>query len=328
MLLKILKSNRAVNFFLFPLLGILFWLKSLVSPRVYPFYSGETDNILYKPIHNLAIEIAILQIIIPLILIIGMALIMLQLNNRYNIIRIRTMLPAPLFILVVSGFSDLHALHPVYFAAFFVLLAIYRLFSAFDEVKPYSPAFDSGFFLGMASLFYLNVFLLFPAFLIGLGVLTREPRWREYTVGFIGFVLPFIFAFSFVFVWGNVSELLETLELNITTKVGNIKSNLPVLGYLTFMLILVLLGSFKILQQYDTKKVSTRKYFIVLFLVFLFLMFSFILVPATSIEIFVIAAIPLTFLLANFFVFLKSRFWGEFWFSLLLIAVLVMEMLA
>jgi hypothetical protein len=94
------------------------------------------------------------------------------------------------------------------------------------------------------------------------------------------------------------------------------------------MLILVLLGSFKILQQYDTKKVSTRKYFIVLFLVFLFLMFSFILVPATSIEIFVIAAIPLTFLLANFFVFLKSRFWGEFWFSLLLIAVLVMEMLA
>ena len=328
MLLKTLKSNRAVNFFLFPLLGILFWLKSLISPRAYTFYNGETDNILYKPIHNLTIEIPVLQIIIPFILIIGMALVMLQLNNKYNIIRIRTMLPAPLFILIVSGFSDLHTMHPVYFAAFFVLLAIYRLFSAFDEEKPYSPAFDSGFFLGVASLFYFNVFLLFPAFLIGLGVLTREPKWREFIVSAVGFFVPFIFAFSYVFVLGKVPEFLETLRLNTFTPVVNLKSNLAVLVYLGILLVLILLGTLKIVQQYDTKKVSTRKYFIVLFLVFLFLMLSFMLIPATSIEMYVIAAIPLTFLLANFFVFLKSRFWGELLFSLLLIAVVVMEILA
>ena len=328
MLLKTLKSNRAVNFFLFPLLGILFWLKSLISPRTYTFYNGEADNILYQPIHILTIDFPILQIIIPFLLIIGMALIMLQLNNRYNIIRIRTMLPAPLFILIVSGFSDLHTMHPVYFAAFFVLLAIYRLFSAFDEVKPYSPAFDSGFFLGVASLFYFNVFLLFPAFLIGLGVLSREPKWREFFVSTVGFFLPFIFAFSYVFVLGKVPEFLETLKLNTFSPVGNFKSNLPVLVYLGFLLVLILLGTLKIVQQYDAKKVSTRKYFIVLFLVFLFMIFSFILIPATSLEIFLIAAIPVTFLLANFFVFLKSRFWGEFWFSLLLIAVVAMEILA
>jgi hypothetical protein len=58
------------------------------------------------------------------------------------------------------------------------------------------------------------------------------------------------------------------------------------------------------------------------------MMLSLILIPSTSLEIFVIAAIPVTFLLANFFVFLKSRFWGEFLFSLLLIAVVVMEFLA
>ena len=328
MLLKTLKSNRAVNFFLFPLLGILFWLKGLIYPRAYTFYKGETDNILYKPIHNLAIEIPLLQIIIPFILIIGMALIMLQLNNKYNVIRIRTMLPAPLFILIVSGFSNLHTMHPVYFAAFFVLLAIYRLFSAFDELKPYSPAFDSGFFLGVASLFYINVFLMFPAFLIGLGVLSREPKWREFIVSAIGFFLPFVFAFSYVFILGKIPEFLKTLEMNILTPVWNLRTNLPVLGYLGLLFLLILLGSLKLLQQYDTKKVSSRKYFIVLFLLFLFLMFSFFLIPSTSVEIFVIAAIPFTFLLANFFVFLKSRFWGEFLFSLLLVAVIVMEILA
>jgi hypothetical protein len=328
MLLRTLKSNRAVNFFLFPLLGILFWLKSLISPRTYNFYDGEADNILYQPIHNLTIEIPMLQIIIPFLLIIGMALVMLQLNNRYNIIRIRTMLPAPLLILIVSGFSNLHTMHPVYFAAFFVLLAIYRLFSSFDEVKPYSPAFDSGFFLGVASLFYFNVFLLFPAFLIGLGVLSREPKWREFIVSTFGFFLPFIFAFSSVYVLGKVPEFLETLKLNIITPVGNLKSNLAVLVYLGFLLVLILLGTLKIVQQYDAKKVSTRKYYIVLFFLFLFMMLILILIPSTSLEIFVIAAIPVTFLLANFFVFLKSRFWGEFLFSLLLIAVIVMEFLA
>jgi hypothetical protein len=57
-------------------------------------------------------------------------------------------------------------------------------------------------------------------------------------------------------------------------------------------------------------------------------MFGGVLMPSTSFEIVVIAAIPVTFLLSNFFVFLKSRFWGEFLFSLLVIAVIVMEILA
>jgi hypothetical protein len=328
MLLRTLKSNRAVNFFLIPLMGILFWLKDFISPRPYPFYTGEQSNLLYAPLHNLLKEHLLLQILLMLILLVGMALLLIQINNRYNIIRIRTMLPAPLFVLIISGFTGIHAMHPVYFAAFFVLLAIYRLFSAFDQVKPYSPAFDSGFFLGAASLFYFNAVILFPAFLIGVGILSRETKWREFVVCLLGFLLPFVFAFSYVFVVEETPEFLNVLGLNIYTPTLNFKSNLPVLGYLGFLFVLIFLGSVKILRQYDTKKVSTRKFFIVLFLIFLFAMLGLVLVPATSFEIFVISAIPVTFLLSNFFVFFKSRFWGEFWFSLLVIAVIVMEILA
>lgn len=328
MLLKTLKSNRAVNFFLFPLMGILFWLKDLIAPRTYNFYRGETDNMLYAPVHNLLKEYPFAQLLFMLILLTAMALLLIQMNNRFNIVRIRTMLPAPLYILLVSGFIDMHAMHPVYFAAFFVLLAVYRLFSAFDQVKAYSPAFDSGFLLGVASLFYLNSAVLFPAFLIGVGILSRETKWREFVVCLTGFLLPFIFAFSYAFIIDGIPEFLKTLQLNAYTPVEKMKSNLPVLGYLGFLLVLILFGSAKILQQYDTKKVSTRKFFIVLFLLFLFAILDFILVPATSLEIFVIAAIPVTFLLSNFFVFLKSRFWAEFWFALLVVAVILMEILA
>ena len=328
MLLRTLKSNRAVNFFLIPFMGILFWLKDFISPKPYSFYPGEQENLLYAPLHNLLKEHLLVQILLMVILLVGMALLLIQMNNRYNIIRIRTMLPAPLFVLLVSGFTTIHAMHPVYFAAFFVLLAVYRLFSAFDQVKPYSPAFDSGFFLGVASLFYFNGVILLPAFLIGVGILSRETKWREFVVCFLGFLLPFIFAFSYVFMVGKIPEFLNTLQLNIHTPAGDFKSNLPVLGYFGLLFIFILFGSIKILRQYDTKKVSTRKFFIVLFLVFLFAMFGWVLMPSTSFEIVVIAAIPVTFLLSNFFVFLKSRFWGEFLFSLLVIAVIVMEILA
>ncbi len=328
MLLKTLKSNSTVNFFLYPLMGFLFWLRDFISPGSYAFFPGEYSNILYAPLHNLLKDYPLVQILFMLLLLIGMALVLIQMNNKFNIIRIRTMLPAPLFILLVSGFTGIHAMHPVYFAAFFVLLSVYRLFSAFDEVQPYSPAFDSGFFLGLASLFYLSSAILFPAILIGVGILSRETKWREFVVSFLGFLLPFIFAFSYVFIFDDISEFLNVLEANVFTRAENFDINQPVVGYVGLLLILIFMGSIKILRQYDTKKVSTRKFFIILFLIFLFSMLGFLLVPATSSEMFVIAAIPTTFLLSNFFVFLKSRFWGEFWFSLLVIAVLVMEILA
>ncbi|WP_139249687.1 DUF6427 family protein [Mariniphaga anaerophila] len=309
-------------------MGILFWLKSLISPEAYPFYRGEQDNILYAPIHNLLKDYLLLQIIVTLFLVVGMALVLLQMNNKYNIIRIRTMLPAPLFVLIVSGFMSIHALHPVYFAALFVLLAVYRLFSAFDQLKPYSPAFDSGFFLGIASLFYFNAFVLLPAFLVGVGILSRETKWRELAVCLLGFTLPFVFAFSYAFVSDQVPEFLGVLESNIVTPVSTLWTNIPLMIYLGLLLVLIFFGTVKILQQYDTKKVSTRRFFVVLFLVFACILASFILVPATSVEIFVLAAIPVTFLLTNFFVFLKRRFWGELWFFLLVAAVVALEFLA
>lgn len=325
MLLKTLKSNHTVNFILFPLMGVLFWMKSFIFPTPYPYYYGETDNLLYSPVYSLLNENLFLQNVITLILFISMALIMLQISNRYNFIRVRTMLPASLFILIVSGFTGLHFMHPVYFGAFFVLWAIFRLFSAFDQTGPYPASFDTGFFLGIASLFYFKLIILFPAFLLGVGILSRETKWREFVIHFIGFLVPFIFAFSYTFITGETTNLLKIFELNILTPVNHIQYNIPLLVFIGFLLLVISLGSIKIIQQYDTKKVSTRKFFTVFFLVFLFSVLSFVVFPAASHEMFVVAAIPVSFLMANFFVFLKSRFWGEFWFSLLFIFVVALQ---
>ncbi len=318
MILKILKSNHSVNYLFTALFGLLLWSASLFKPYLYSFYTGESDNILFKPVHELLKDHLFAESIISLVLVLFLAFLVQSLNTQFAFIRVRTMLPAPLFVLTVGGLTEIHTLHPVYFAAIFLLLALYRLFSAFDVQQPYSAAFDSGFLLGIGALFYFDVIVLLPVFVIGIAILGRETHWRVFTINFIGLLLPFIFAFGYAIFTEQFIELIKTFELNIISSNNHFKMNLHLQIYLVFLILLTITGSVKIIQQYDTKKVSSRKYFNVLFLIFFFSLAGFIFVPPVSQEMLVILSVPICFLVANFFVFLKSKFWGEFLIYLLI----------
>lgn len=328
MLLKTFKSNRTLNYVVFPLAGLLLWGRRLFHPVSYPFYSGEADNILYAPVDWLIGGFPFLQVLPGFILLIVLAFIMLYMNNRYSLIGERTMLPLSLFIILVSGFTDLQVMHPVYAGAIFFLLAIFRLFSSFDQIKPYSAAFDSGFFLGIASLFYINLVILFPAFFFGIGILSRESRWRKFVIIVAGFILPFVFAFGFSYLNGEWLEYMKILELNFITPNNHLKANIPLQVYTGSLILLAILGSFKIIRQYDSKKVSTRRYFAVFFLIFSCSVLGVILIPAVSSEMFVISSIPLTFLISNLFVYQKKRIWSELWLGLLLLMVIAFQFIS
>lgn len=328
MLLKVLKSNRTVNFFLIPVIGVLLWLKSLITPKTFPFYQGEAETILFSPVYRLIENFPLIQTVTALVLIVASALLLTQMNSNYNIIRERTMLPATMFIIVTGGFTDLQILHPVHFAVFILILAIYRLFRALDETAPYSPVFDAGFLTGTASLFYTGAIVIFPALLIGVIILIRETKWRVPVILSMGFLLPFIFAGSYAFVANMFVESVNILWLNIATTVTHLEFNFRELVYPVFLLFLIFLGTLKIFTHYDTKKISTRKFFTVFFLVFISLTLSIIVVPAVSTEMFIIASVPLTFLLSDYFIFMKSRFWSELLFAILFVLVIVMQIIS
>lgn len=328
MILKILKSNQPFNFILFVIIGVLFWLNGFIKPQLYPFYIAENRNLLYKPIDLILSSSPFYSALLSLVLVILFAFIIQFINGQFAFIRIRTMLPAPLFILLMGGLTGIHTLHPVYFAVLFLLLAINRLFRIFENPRPHSAVFDAGFFLGIGSLFYFDLILIFPALFLGIFVLQKISKWRLFVINIIGFLLPFIFAFSYAFYTDQFLELLKIFENNLLTANNHFKSNVPLHIFLGFILLITAFGSIRILQQYDTKKVSTRKYFTVFFLVFLFSMFGFIFVPAVSHEMLVIMAIPVCYLISNYLVFMKSRFWGELIFTLLFGIVLFMQISA
>ena len=140
-----------------------------------------------------------------------------------------------------------------------------------------------------------------------------------------GVFVPAFFAFSYIVLTEQTSEMLTTISQNITTPVNHFRANIPLHVFLSVLILLTITGTIYIMRQYDSKKVSTRKYFAIFFMIFILSLVSFTFIPVTSQEMLVIIAIPITYLISNLFVFAKSKFWSEFLFLLLLGIVIFMQ---
>ncbi len=325
MLLKALKSNQPFHFIFIPLIALALWIKSFIHPQTFPFYPGEEMMILFKPLAYLVGTNHLLNNIIALIFTILLAFLILKLNVQYAFIKVKTILPPGLFILMTSGIHDLHAMHPVYPAALFLVLAIDRIFSSFDKEIIHSNAFDAGIFLAIGSLFYLNLVFFFPLLWFGFIIIKPNLNWREYILTTIGFALPWLAALTYYFVAGRENELWYTLQMNFTSHQIFLRENLSIQIYIGYLVILTLLGSYFLLSQYDDKRISSRKFFKVFFWIFLISIILIATSPAVSQEIIVILAFPLTYLISNFFIFMKRQFWGEVFLYLLTAAVIYLQ---
>lgn len=325
MILRLLKSNSPFIYILFLLIGILFWMGSLLQPLPYSFFDGENNNVFYSPIFGITTKLPLLQVVLSLIMALFLAFLVQQINSRYALIKARTKLSIAVYIIFIGGFTTLHTLHPVYFGAIFLLFGINSLFSIFNNPKPQTDIFNAGLFIAIGTLFYFNLIVILPAFLIAISVLRRERKWREFLILIIGFVIPSLFALSYAFVTDQLNEVIITFQKNIITQVNYFKNNYPLQGYMILLVLLTIIGSIKIIQQYDSMKVSTRKYYLVLFIVFIFSIVSFVFIPATSLEMLVISVLPVTFLVSNLFSSIKSGFWRELLFTILIVSVIFMQ---
>ena len=325
MILRILKSSGPLNYLLFLIIGILFWISSLRFPFSYAFFDGENKSILYNPIDKVTSGFPIIQVVLSMIIVLFLAFLIQQINSRYALIKLRTKLPIAIYIIISGGFTTMHTLHPVFFAAIFLLVGIHSLFSIFNNSNPETDIFNAGLFLAIGSLFYFNLIVILPAFLMSISVLRRERKWREYMILMIGFIIPVLFGFSYVFFTDQLNEMLHTFLKNIITPVNHFKANYPLQGFLALLVFLTIIGSIKMMQQYDSKKVSIRKYYLVLFIIFIFSMLSFVFVPAASQEMLVVAVLPVTFLISNLFASIESVFWRELLLTLLLATAIFMQ---
>ncbi|MGE4587792.1 MAG: DUF6427 family protein [Mangrovibacterium sp.] len=311
MLIRSLKSNSAVFFILIPLFVMLVWIRSFLEPGIFSFFEGENHMPLYALFTRLLPSSILAHNLVASGLLVLLSFMILRLNAVYNFIKIRTFMPSVIFVLIVSGLISLHTLHPVYPGTLFLLLCIDRIFSAYENNRALVQSFDSGFFLSAGALFYLPLLAFVPVIWIGFLLLRRSSEWRDFVLSLIGLALPWLFVFIWYFLHDQTGMLRCIILQNLNTSNSLSRESLSVRIYLAFLCALTLWSSVHLLGQYDAKNISSRKYFQLFFLIFLIALLQLFLIPSVSREILVVMAVPLTFLISNYLIEMKSRFWGN-----------------
>lgn len=323
MLLKVFKSNNIVALFLLPILTIVLWSDIFMANKenFVPLpYSMPAYAWVMKYLTN-----TYASSIIALTLIILQAFYLIYINKVYNFISQRTFLTSFLFVLISSAFLNLHYLYPAIIANIFILLSIVEIFSSYRKPKIYKASFNSGFLIAIAGLFYINANFLIIFIFFGLSILHRF-NWREWAAVVIGFITPYLITLFLYYFFDKLTDI--GLIIDAILDYESTKYSWP-LSYYIFSTILFLIGFLSIIKlstTYSNNKVSTRNYFSLFTILLILIAVIFLIIPFASIELIVIAAVPLSYLISNFYLSKAKRAIQEISFLLIVLSLLYFYM--
>jgi len=132
----------------------------------------------------------------------GLALLLLEaatwnnIINKHSLLKQSTYFPFFFMVVLLSCRASLIGFYPALVSSLFLVLAIHKLISSYMKEGALPDVFDSGLYVGIATLFYIPsiVFLV----LVWIGLLTiRTINWREWVCSVIGFLIPFLFTFTY-----------------------------------------------------------------------------------------------------------------------------------
>jgi hypothetical protein len=325
MLLRLFRSTGAQNLVLIPLAGFLLWLPSFISPPETLFIFDKFPMPTYKLVREIISVKSFWGTLVTFALIIAQAALLVRLNTRFIFINNRTYLPAFFFVILTAAIPGLQRLNPVIFSGFFLTLALEQLFNAYRHEKVAYEIFSASFLISLGATFY--PFLIFYLFIVWVSLIILRPFiWREWVYSIIGFFLPWFFVFSWYYLLHNsYNKIFEDFALVFQS--GYKFQEYSTLTYIfgVFVLLLILFASQFIIKEYTGKKILPRKAFLLFLWLFVNTALVFVLVTQASAELLFLGAIPISYLLSNYFNFMKNERWGSIFIIILLLLVVLIQ---
>lgn len=199
MLRWISKSGTFFQFAIYTILLALLWIPAFVNPK--PPIVAPGDGPLYTLLLSWTNVSLLLNVAITLLLIVIQSVTLFYICQSNGFIKRSNFLPAIISLLGFSWNTDFLTLHAVLPAALFIILALNSLMTMYGQQNAYNKVFLAAFFIGIASLFYMPI--AYMLILIWLSLITyRVLSWREYVIALIGFLLPFVYYFSWLY-WND-----------------------------------------------------------------------------------------------------------------------------
>ncbi|MFZ5940167.1 MAG: hypothetical protein ACOYXB_06300 [Bacteroidota bacterium] len=313
MLLRLFKNNRTGGILFLLVLGILIW---------FPLLSQDVNIPVYRdmPLYNLLLgnlnEFPVMSAILAFVLIAVMAIMLFRLNIRFFLIQERTFMPASFFLIISSASPAMHHISPILIGSFFLLLVLVSIFGAYNSEENSLSFFNAALLFALGTLFYGKLLWFIP--LLWIILLTiRKPGWREFLFTPVALFITFLFLFTFYLMTGDLDKLgIIPESLRIEGTWPDLQLSWSV--FIAYLFFLIIIASLFILQRYQVRKIYVRNFYQALFFTFIYSLAFFLLVSGFEIRSIYFMAIPLSYLLANYFHSKKNRFTGELMLALLL----------
>lgn len=308
MLRWISKSGTFIQFTIFTVILVLTWFPAFVNPV--PAVLTPSDGPLYKLLVNLLQQFPVLTVSVALTLVIIQALILFYVFQANGFFKRSNFLPAIIVLLSYSWNSDYQTLHAILPAGIFIIIALNSMMRMYGQQEAYRPVFTAAFSIGIASLFYLP--LAFLLLMIWFTLITyRISTWREYAVSLVGFILPLIYYFSWLFWSDTISsglhQLSETMfKLILPPRLSTINTIwLSASGFILFVTMVA------VLNIMGDKLINLRRRSWVLFNFSFAVFFIMLLTGWPVLSANYLFAIPLSFFITGSVTMVKRKFWFE-----------------
>lgn len=284
------------------------WMYSFIDPIPMRIPS----DLLYMPFYSTFSIIqngTLISQVIAFSIILFQGLLLVQFNKRHILINHRTYLPAFFYVLIASSFVHLHRLNPVIIGSLFIFISINFIFDTYRSDYALNRLYIAGFFIAIASLIWAPFAVIFVIIWISLMIL-RPFIGREWIVGLLGFLTPFLFIFVYYYVFASENNF--NLLLNSYLKSFDIAINFSQLHFSYYIfygiiVILILASSYVLISNFQKKKIKTRKLFLINWWLFFLGMLLFILFKYVKYEILYLITIPLSYLLTDYFYYIKRK---------------------
>jgi hypothetical protein len=302
--LRIFKNNRLTGTAAIVLLLIAIFVPSFID-ALGPNGAEELEAYSCMPLYDLIFgaihKVPVLNHLLAMLIMMLIAYTLIRIGVRDQLLQQRSLMPAVFFILFAAALPEARQVSPALIGSLFYLLCFVILFEVQDKKPDTFSIFLASLILVLGSMFCLKLIWFVPLIWVSLWTM-RQVTWRELFYPVVAYMLAALFLFAWY--WGireNGAEFVELLQENMTISGAFEPYHFSVYILYGFMLLLVLIASIYMVNRFQTMKSVVQKIYQVMFYMFLagILFFHFIarFDPVSLVYI----AIPVAFVLSNYF---------------------------
>jgi len=323
-MINIFKNYNPFNFVFVILFSLIFWSYQLFFDeyQYIPSFENEMPLFFYFSNFIFGFNSKFLSYLISFILIIIQLLIVIRIDAKYLFSHSRNFFTGFIFILLSSISVITNHFSSIFFANIFLLLALKRVFEAYNKEKILSNFFDASFLISLASLFYFNSIFLIIFLFIATLILKSTPI-KEWIVIIAGILMVYAIFFEIYFIiFGNVNGLFLIIKQTFSKQFQFNFSNLQFITSSVIFSVITLFSFFYFLKVSHTLNLYIRVFFRISIILFLVISVIFILAGTKNFELILFAVFPISIIASNFLINAKRKKITELFFWLFFFSIL------